>query len=136
MTPLVRYTLVQIPGWIILACLAGWALAQDWITGSTAAWIAGLWLLKDAALYPLCKPGFETGPASGAQSLVGREVRVISELNPRGQVWLNGERWAAYCPDTTVAAGTTARVRDADGLTLIVEPAAEGSRTSHARKTE
>ena len=121
MTPLVRYLLAQIPGWIILACVAGWALAQGWITGSTATWIAGLWLLKDAALYPLCRPGFETGPARGAHSLIGQEVRVISELNPRGQVWLNGERWSAYCPDTTVEAGTTARVRDTDGLTLIVE---------------
>jgi len=125
MTPLIRYTLVQVPGWIILACLVGWALAQGWITESTAAWIAGLWLLKDAALYPLCKPGFKTGPPGGAQSLIGQEVKVITALDPRGQVWLNGERWSAYCPEATAAVGTTVRIRHADGLTLIVEPADE-----------
>ncbi len=128
MTPLIRYTLVQIPGWFILACLLGWALAQDWIAGSTAAWIAGLWLLKDAALYPLCKPGFETGPASGAQSLIGQRVKVITALDPRGQVWLNGERWSAYCPDSRVDVGTIVRIRDTDGLTLIVEPADDSPR--------
>lgn len=125
MTPLLRYTLIQIPSWLLLAGLLWWAISSEWIQLSTAAWIMIIWILKDAALYPLCKPGFETGPAIGARALIGREARVITTLAPQGQIKLDGEYWSARTHGNgPIASGEHIRIIGAEGLVLIVEPAA------------
>jgi len=122
MSPLVRYSLIQIPGWIILAGLLWWAVRFDWIAFTTAAGIMALWLLKDAALYPLCRPAFEHGPATGSQALIGQEATVIRPLDPQGQVRLNGELWSARSgDDAPINCGEVVRVRDTEGLVLIVQ---------------
>ncbi|MDZ7737353.1 MAG: NfeD family protein [Gammaproteobacteria bacterium] len=124
MTPLTRYILVQTPGWLCLALLLWWAAYNDWIAAWTAALIMAGWILKDAALYPLCKPGFETGPAIGPGALVGRQAKVITALTPEGQIRLNGEFWNARSHDNeTISPGQRIRITGTDGLTLIVEPA-------------
>ena len=123
MTPLLRYFLVQIPGYFVMALLLWWAVNADWLGLNIAVWIMALWVLKDIALYPLCRIAFETGPATGAQSLVGQEGRVIRSLAPHGQVKLNGEYWQARTRDNrTIEAGEPVHIVDSDQRVLIVEP--------------
>ena len=123
MTPLIRYTLLQVPGWLLLGCLAWLAVSKDWIVPSTAAWILAAWLLKDAALYPLCKCAFEKEP-SETEKLMGRETETVTALSPQGLVRLNGEQWSARLHNGAhLDAGQTIRVIGADGLVLLVEPA-------------
>lgn len=125
MGPLIRYTLLQVPGWLLLGCLLWWAIQADWIVFSTAAWIMGLWLIKDAMLYPICKRAFEKGPKSEIEKLIGREAVTIKTLAPEGLVELDGELWSAQALDNApIAAGTRIRITGAEGLTLIVEPVA------------
>lgn len=122
---LVRYTLLQIPGWLFLASLLWWAISSGWIQISTAAWIMAGWILKDASLYPLYKPALEGSPAIGTKALLGREAIVIMPLAPRGLVRLDGERWLAQASDNQeIAVGQRIRVTGTNGLVLIVEPAA------------
>jgi len=36
---------------------------------------------------------------SGAEALIGASARVISPCRPEGEVWIEGARWRARCPD-------------------------------------
>jgi len=124
MSPLTRYTLLQIPGWLFLACLLWWFVDRGWLSFLTASLIMAAWLVKDALLYPLCKPAFEEGCPTGAEALIGREARSVVPLAPTGLVRLDGEYWSARLRGSGyVDAGRRIRVIAVDGLVLITEPA-------------
>jgi membrane-bound ClpP family serine protease len=36
---------------------------------------------------------------SGAEALIGASARVISPCRPEGEVWIEGARWRARCPE-------------------------------------
>ncbi len=52
--------------------------------------------------------------------MIGRRARVDTACLPEGQVWIDGERWAARC-EGGAAEGETVIVRGREDLTLIVE---------------
>ena len=56
----------------------------------------------------------------GAETMIGRSARVDTACLPEGQVWIDGERWAARC-EGGAAEGETVIVRGREDLTLIVE---------------
>lgn len=128
MTALTRYILVQIPGWLLLICLLWWAVTGGMMGMNLAFWIMAAWLTKDAALYPLCRLAFATGPATGARALHGATAEVVAPLEPDGQVRIDGERWLARSRDgTPIRAGSRIRVVDNSRLILIVEPLDEAA---------
>lgn len=63
---------------------------------------------------------------TGWEELIGRDAEVREQLNPTGQVWIEGALWKARAADGSapLAIGTRVRVEGVDGLTLIVSPAA------------
>lgn len=123
MTPLVRYTLLQVPGWLLLGILLWWGVRADWISITIAVWIMGLWLLKDAVLYPVCRKAFVKEPARETEKLIGREAETVNTLAPEGQVRIAGELWTARSKDGgEIGNGRRIRVTAVEGLILIVEP--------------
>lgn len=121
--PLIRYTLLQVPGWLLLGTLLWWAVSKDWIGVLTAAGVMAVWLIKDAILYPICKHAFEDSLPVETMKLIGLEAETVNTLSPEGLVRVNGELWTAYAHDgTTITVGTRIRITDSKGLTLIVEP--------------
>jgi len=61
-------------------------------------------------------------PRGGAADLIGAVGTVRVALDPVGQVYAHGELWRARAPDDEeVPRGARVRVRDVQGLTLIVE---------------
>lgn len=123
MNPSLRYTLLQVPGWLLLGLLLWWANAKDWITVTTAAWILAAWIGKDAALYPLCRKAFMPEPKTETEKLIGREAMTVRPIDPRGLVRLDGELWSVRTGSgKTIPANTRVRVTAADGLLLTVEP--------------
>jgi membrane-bound serine protease (ClpP class) len=56
----------------------------------------------------------------GAETLVGRDVRVRTACRPVGQVSVKGEIWRARC-EAGAGTGETVRVVGVEGLTLVVE---------------
>jgi membrane protein implicated in regulation of membrane protease activity len=58
---------------------------------------------------------------SGPETLVGRTVTVVDDVDPLGRVRLDGEYWNARA-EVPVREGETARITAIDGLTLEVEP--------------
>ncbi|ABI56270.1 NfeD family protein [Alkalilimnicola ehrlichii MLHE-1] len=123
MTPLIRYSLLQLPGLLLIASLGWWAWSSGWVSAGTAVALFLVWLLKDALLYPLYRPALERQVPCGGQALVGRHATVITALHPVGRVRVDGESWRARSAHgEPVPAGRGVRVIDAEGLTLTVEP--------------
>lgn len=119
----IRYCLFQVPGLILIGILA--FLLQHWGVVSTrvALLIVGLWVLKDALLYPFTRKAYEDPPATGPEGLIGLEGMASTDLDPRGLVVVGGERWQAISHgERHLPRHTPIRVRATRGMILEVEP--------------
>lgn len=61
-------------------------------------------------------------PAVGAEAMIGARGEVVEALRPEGWIRIHGELWRARSPET-LDAGESVRVREIDGLMLLVERA-------------
>ena len=68
---------------------------------------------------------------TGVQGLIGAVGVARSPLIPEGKVFIQGELWNAIA-SADIPLGSTIRVRDVNGLVLIVEPAAAAPPVSSA----
>src|SRR5258708_977413 len=120
-----RYLLLQLPG----AVLVGAALYLVWGETQLPGWVGVLffvfWIGKDALLYPLLRRAYQPSDASAAQLLVGARGTARGQLDPDGQIQVQGEIWRAraIAGAEPIAAGTDVVVRAVDRFTLLVAPA-------------
>ena len=65
---------------------------------------------------------------TGWEELIGETGEVREPLDPEGQIFIAGALWRARvaAPESSIDLGTRVRVESLDGLTLVVQPAAEG----------
>jgi len=123
----VRYVLLQIPGWllvgIVLAALVHWL----GVPRSIAAAVVALVIVKDVVLYPFVRSAYEGAVPTGAARMVGVVGRARDRLAPTGYVLVNGELWQARAADCSHALepGVAVRVRGVDGSILLVTAATE-----------
>lgn len=114
-----RYLLWQVPGWTLVGLVAAWASALTGLPPWAAAVGVLLFVAKDLLLYPVMKQTFR--PSEHGR-LVGARGHAVEPLAPAGYVRVNGELWRAeHRSPTPIAAGARVVVRDARGLTLIVD---------------
>ncbi len=61
---------------------------------------------------------------TGTEEIVGAEAEARTEIDPDGQVWLQGALWGARLADAAgpVRLGDRVTVEAVDGLTLVVRP--------------
>ncbi len=121
--PLMFYALLQIPGWALALLVVLLLLHWGWIGTTVAGVVLVLWLAKDILLYPLYRPGLATESAvsPGVGAMVGRVGQCRTEVNGRGMVLVQGERWLARSADgTRIAPGLHVRVVGHEGLILRV----------------
>jgi membrane protein implicated in regulation of membrane protease activity len=124
----VRYWLFQVPGILLLGVILWLFVRHGWIGIRLGLLVLGIWILKDALLYPLYRPALQDSPPSGAEALIGEEgiLRTDITRRRRGLVEVRGERWRARCEDgRALSAGTWVRVVHARGMVLVVTPARE-----------
>ena len=124
---LAKYLLFQVPG-LVGAVAVLWALVRWW---ELEPWIAvlllGLWIVKDLALYPVLRIGYETRGAGPEAALVGASGVAQDDLRPDrvGYVRVGAELWRARLDGGSAAAeirqGAPVRVTALRDLTLIVE---------------
>jgi membrane protein implicated in regulation of membrane protease activity len=92
-------------------------LPEPWdVIGATVFGVLGL-----GELYLWNRTVRRRRKAVGPQTLVGRTAEVRVACKPLGQVFVDGELWAAECA-AGADAGTRVRIRRVRGLTLVVEP--------------
>jgi membrane protein implicated in regulation of membrane protease activity len=125
-TTLTRYALYQIPGIIVFALI----LAVLWrATSWPVSWAVvslALWIVKDAAVYPLVRDAYERSDADHGGGLVGSTAVVVEALAPDGRVRVRGELWRARLHSengeraASAIPGTTVFIERIEGLRLIV----------------
>jgi membrane-bound serine protease (ClpP class) len=115
------YFLAQVPGWVFAAIVL-WAL-QHWgvLPSIYALGLLVVWVAKDVLLFPVMRRFYEPEPAG--KRLIGEAGTTVTALAPDGLVRVHGVLWRARS-EQEVPAGATVRVREVDGLTLIVAAAA------------
>jgi len=124
MTTFTRYTLIQIPGWlicaIILSAIHTWFELPVW----AAAGLAAVWVGKDFVLYPFLKHAYEADTKTGAQRLIGSVGEVQQLPDPLGYIRVNGELWRTevISGGSPLQPGTRVLVLAVRGLTLRVVP--------------
>lgn len=126
---LLRYVLFQLPGWTVAALAAAAAVHWWSVSATLAATFVALWIGKDFALFPWLRIAYEPGDAKPGSDLLGARAVADGPLTPSGYVRVRGELWRAELSvaNPSVAAGSSVRVREVRGLTLVVEPDPLGS---------
>ncbi|WP_035243672.1 NfeD family protein [Desulfonatronovibrio hydrogenovorans] len=123
MKPPVLYTLLQIPGFLLLGIIVRFVWDQAWISAWTGWLIVSAWIIKDIAFYPLYRKALKSSPQSVIARLHGSRAVVCTALDPKGQVTLRGEIWQAVnLNGDLLEPGTLVVVEDNTGLTLQVRP--------------
>jgi membrane protein implicated in regulation of membrane protease activity len=116
---LARYALRQLPGWSVAGLVLLWLNALAGLPAWAVAVILALIVVKDLVLYPFMRQVFH--PAS--DGMIGARGRTVEALAPVGYVRVNGELWRARAADPAdlIPSGSAVIVREARGLTLLVE---------------
>lgn len=122
MRVIARYIAFNIPGLVLVSIVV--FLLQHWnIISVGLAWLLlALWMIKDAVLFPFTRTAYEDPPSSGPQGLVGSEGVASTDLDPKGLVVVQGERWQAFTRDGgLIERHRSVRVCDTRGIILVVE---------------
>lgn len=122
---LVRYTLYQVPEWVLAAVAAILLYRWDVLPGWAGVLVVAGVMAKDAALYPLLRDAYETDSSSAIERLVGLPGVAVEPLAPHGYVRVRGELWrseaAAGVPP--IRPGHPVTVASVRGTTLLVRHA-------------
>ncbi len=121
---LLRYTLLQLPGFVLLALIL--FLFHSWFNIPVRAVliVLGLWVAKDIILFPFVWRSYIPQEFSPLKALIGLQGVAVESLNPSGYIQLRSELWSARIARgyPNVRTGERVRVKDVEGLTLIVVP--------------
>lgn len=85
--------------------------------------LVGLWLAKDAILFPFTWRAYDWDSPAGANTMVGLRGIAQERLAPSGYVRVRGELWRAEILAGTppVDRGEAVRVLEVHGLKLLVQ---------------
>lgn len=132
---ILRYTLLQLPGFVLLVLIL--FLFHSWfdIPVRAAILVLGLWVAKDIILFPLVWRSYIPQEFSPLKALIGLQGVAVESLNPAGYIRLRSELWSARTAENypNVRTGETVRVKDVEGLTLIVVPIPKKQEKSNAQ---
>ena len=62
---------------------------------------------------------------TGKEALIGAKGVAVTDLNPKGEVRVQGEFWQAIAKDEAITNGETVEVVCLDGMLLVVKPTKE-----------
>jgi membrane protein implicated in regulation of membrane protease activity len=118
---LLVYTLLQLPGVILLGIILLLAWEQAWISPVTAWAVMLAWVFKDVLSYRFYRKALSPSTQNVIALLHGSKAVVKVSLDPVGQVSLRGEIWQATSLDGDILEpGTEVVVESNKGLTLEV----------------
>ena len=118
-----RYTLLQLPAIALLIIIL--VLVNQWF--DLPAWLSwGLiifWIVKDIVLFPFVWRAYDWEGKTAIHSMIGRRGLAKEGLSSSGYVQIGNEAWQAkrIADSPLIKEGDAIRVRDIQGLTLLVE---------------
>jgi membrane-bound ClpP family serine protease len=120
-----RYVLLQIPDLVLL--LLALAVLDRWLDLSreVVAAVVGVWLVKVVLVLPLARRALAQAPVLEPTPSAGSVGTARTRLDPAGYGRFRGELWRCEITDDgePLEEGARLRVRDVDGLSLVVERA-------------
>jgi membrane-bound serine protease (ClpP class) len=69
---------------------------------------------------------------TGAEAMIGATARVTAACNPEGEVWIEGARWRARCPDGAEVDDVVTVVDRQDLLLIVARSAQAGDPAKEA----
>lgn len=124
---LVKYALLQIPDLALLISVL--IIIQRWI--DLPSWLIWglilLWVAKDVILFPFLWRAYDSNRSGEKRLMIGKQGIVEEQLSPSGYVRIHGELWQAEVKGkrTSIDKGEIIRVKDINGLKLLVQPVIE-----------
>jgi membrane protein implicated in regulation of membrane protease activity len=121
---ILRYALFQLPELLVLVLVI--FLIRRWV--EFPVWVAWavvlLWIIKDAALFPLVWRAYDRRDADKLLSMVGQQGIATQRLDPNGYVRVHGELWQAEVigQDHPAEKNQPVVVQAVSGLKLFVKP--------------
>jgi membrane-bound serine protease (ClpP class) len=119
----VRYTMLSIPGTIVLILIM--VIARHWISIPTWLFltITGLWVAKELIIFPFVWQAHDTRRQGLSRSMIGALGIAKERLAPTGYIQVYGELWKARLIENgpPVKTGEYVRIKKIDGLKLYVE---------------
>jgi len=118
-----KYALLQVPGIVVVVAAA--ILARRWL--GLPAWIGMIaisaWVVKDIIQFPFVWRAYDKTRPGDPFSLIGTRGIAQERLAPSGYALVGRELWRVEVmePDSPIEKGETLRVRETNGLTLLVE---------------
>ncbi len=108
---------------VVMLLLKEWLELPAWLTWS----LVGLWVAKDAAIYPFVWRSFDPTYPATQHSLDGERGVATERLDPSGYIRVRGELWRAELAHGVrqVEKDETVEVQSMRGLTVIVVPVSE-----------
>lgn len=124
-----RYLVFQLPGMFVAAVVLMMLVRWGQLTVPLAWGLFGLWVLKDALMFPVTRLAYETphrphGPeALLGEQAVAQDALAFEGTGGAGWVLVRGELWRACAREgsAAVAKGERVRVVEARGNLLVVE---------------
>ena len=122
---LVRYSLLQLPGLVligvVLVFIKDWMAWPPWLLWG----ILAVWIIKDAAMFPLVWRAYDPELAATTEALIGAVGVARERLQPTGYIMVHGVLWRAEVTGgtATIEPGNPVRVVKRYRLTLLVVPA-------------
>jgi membrane protein implicated in regulation of membrane protease activity len=116
------YLVVSAADWLLLGLAI--VAAVRWF--DMPAWpgviLLAVWIAKDLLLYPSARRYYESEPPQ--QRMIGERGEALCRLDPAGFARVHGEIWQVRVADDTIAipAGAPIRVREVQGMRLLVDP--------------
>ncbi len=124
---ILRYALLQLPELIVftlvLLVLKAWFSVPLWLF----IVLIVVWIAKDVIIYPFVWRAYDTSESGRSKGLVGEKGTVKEKLDPSGYIVVGSELWRAQLVhgNDPLEEGRKVKVKDAKGLTLLVEPDGE-----------
>jgi membrane protein implicated in regulation of membrane protease activity len=115
------YTLMQLPGTVLVILVLYFMMDAGWLSELGAALILCVWLLKDIVLYPFFRQAMRKGPIIGSETPVGCSARAGTDVAESR--WGRIKNWRASSHDGGECLPHSAAVRvvASSGATLRVE---------------
>ena len=141
-----KYALLQIPAALLVALVLWWVRIKTGLDLWVVWTILIIWVAKDVVLFFFLWPAYDNEHADYYR-LSGLKGTVLGRLNPEGTIRVRGQTWKARSdPPQSIPVGTTVRVVEQHGLTLMVRPeedpdpgtgrSAHGQRALKGEKTD
>ena len=117
-----RYMLLNLPGVVVVVGILFIIRSYIPLPGWAIAAVVAVWVLKDAALFPLVWRSYDWDRPGISRVMTGAVGVVKRPLTPKGFVQIDGELWKAknMGSEKVIERGTAVRVIKRIGLTVQV----------------